>query len=453
MLSPTAKEEAAHRRGLDATRTRREQQKIVLPSAALGILSGSTPAHARRRTAIRESWLKFDTSVILTRFVLRCKGSAEARAEARASPLHTVCAPLDESCRGVGCRSRGVILALVFWLRHALSTWPSVQFVAKADDDVFLRLPEWESLLLSIPQPLRPHAVFGSIRFFSAVVGSQATPRVELRAYAPTYPYALMTARRQRLRETACAGDAGANGTLSAVSTSTVAVAAASVTAPGCRVLGPFPYPCGQAFALGSDLLRALLAHPAFEAELARISALPDGSALVTEDGWLGIVLYRSFSNAATASLSRHRVSRDPALPRLFTLAGENHLVVDPINYRLITTRGAIVYHNRNVAPNPLPRWYKRLPLLFRFAKAAPCNATNGWRKHAYPCCASKRRRSGGHDIHALGAAAAHGAQPREVDEPTLHWPTYQVRLGACPDARQRYDLGDRAVLERWKLV
>ena len=415
-------------------------------SVALGIISGSTVAHARRRKAIRESWLQFEPRGVAIRFVLRCADDDRLVEHS----FDTVCAPLGESCNSAGCRSRGVILALVFWLRHAVATWPNVSFVAKADDDVYLQLPVWEHLLLSIPQPLQSHAVLGSIRFFHAVL---APRRFELRAYAPTYPYALMTARRLQLRQTACSGDAGTNESL---------VATASATM-GCEVIGPFPYPCGQAFALGSGLVRSLIAHPIFHAEMRRVAALPEGSPLVTEDGWLGAVLHRCFATSTTT------VSREsPETLQLFSLAGSNHLFVDPTDYRLITTRSAIVYHNRNTAPNPLPRWYKRMPLLYRFAKAAHCNATDGWSERSRPCCASKRqraRRRHAPEKHPAGTVPGTTHDPElervsvretQTTEAAPRWPLYQVeaRPGACPDgdAHTRYDLGDRAVLDRWKV-
>ena len=100
-------------------------------SAVLGVLSGSTQAHSRRRAAIRGSWLLEPTPPGITvKFVLRCGSSTEVLLEARRhADVH--CTPLSDSSR-----ARGAILALHAWLAHAVVAYPKASFIGKADDDV-----------------------------------------------------------------------------------------------------------------------------------------------------------------------------------------------------------------------------------------------------------------------------------------------------------------------------
>ena len=107
---------------------------------AVGVLSGNAPVNARRRAAIRGSWLRFPSVSVgstVVRFVVRCgrdtSFSAALRAEASRHPSDMLCTPLDEQCSSVGCRTRGTVQALVYWIRHALLSFATVQFVAKAD--------------------------------------------------------------------------------------------------------------------------------------------------------------------------------------------------------------------------------------------------------------------------------------------------------------------------------
>ena len=388
-------------------------EKMPHVDAALGILSGSAPTHVHRRAAIRNSWLNFERRSLEVRFVVRCGGggssSKQLLEEAKPYPSDMLCTPLGEHSR-----TRGTISVLVYWMRHALSAFPSARFVLKADDDVFLHTPDLESHLQAIPADAAAHAYYGSIKYFHAVT---ATSRMELRAFAPTYSYALMVARTQRLHEVAC-GSQRDNQT--AASPSALFTSAAST----CRVLGPFPYACGQAFALGAALARALLSHPALEVELARVATLAASNPLVTEDGWLGAVIFRCFAASA--------------LPiNLFTL-GEPHLFIDDATYDLKATRALVIFHNRNLNPNPRPRWYERMRTLFRFSKVAHCTATTGWRPKPSRCCRARAR----------------GGQTDALSVRVPHWPVYRLAARHCEGghAHARIDLGDAAVLRQWNV-
>ena len=110
------------------------------PIAALGIVSAPSLRGRHRRSAIRDTWPLFDNVIaFIVRFVVRCEG---LNASSRTAILHeprTVCAG---SVSARETRLRGPILALAWWLRHALSHWPDVTFICKADSDTWLVLPD-----------------------------------------------------------------------------------------------------------------------------------------------------------------------------------------------------------------------------------------------------------------------------------------------------------------------
>lgn len=112
------------------------------PFIALGVISATTPTGRRRRAAARDSWLRYvpETSFAI-RFVLRCGGlTSVARSQLRAEDdeRRVICA--DDSIRAREGRHRGPLLALAWWLQHALMAFPSAMFIAKSDSDVFLML-------------------------------------------------------------------------------------------------------------------------------------------------------------------------------------------------------------------------------------------------------------------------------------------------------------------------
>ena len=102
---------------------------------------------------------------VAVRFVLRCGGLPEGSIpDINASDV--VCAPNGSTMEG---RSLGPIFALNFWFAHACSTYPSAQFIGKADDDSWIHLPSILHALRAIPRSrqvgaiLTPHASVGSV--------------------------------------------------------------------------------------------------------------------------------------------------------------------------------------------------------------------------------------------------------------------------------------------------
>lgn len=397
---------------------------------ALGVLSGNAPAHARRRMAIRDSWLQFARHALTVRFVVRCNDSATATTlhdEVQQYPTDMLCLPLAEGCRSAGCRTRGTILALVYWLRYALTAFPTAQMIAKvslltikyyccslpaylcvaaalvrfqADDDVFLFTPDLEAHWSSIPVQLRSFAYYGSIKYFHMTIAPAA---MQLRAWAPTHSYAVKVAKAIGLTGAACNSSSS------------------------CSVIGPFPYACGQLFALGRGLAQTLVSHSMMAREERFISSLPDDNPLVTEDGWLGSAIFRFIgcTKGDCGTRRRHAVS-------LFNLAGENHLFIEPTDYSLVATKALVVYHNRNAAPNPAPRWYKRMRTLYQFASATHCTTGAGWRaRPSTMCCGPKT-----------------DSVDQVVDAGQPIWPVFRLRVKkGCLGSHVRHNLANATLL------
>ena len=149
------------------------------PWLAVGILSAILPrVHPARRAAIRAGWLRFPeaSSSVLARFVLRCGlDDATAPAELRLALTalrnestqagDVVCSPLA-AAEG---RMRGPVMALVWWLRHAIKACKSCRFVAKADDDVYVHLHDMGAHLAAIPSEAANLAYYGYVGYYSIV--------------------------------------------------------------------------------------------------------------------------------------------------------------------------------------------------------------------------------------------------------------------------------------------
>lgn len=115
--------------------------------AVLGVLT--IPEHAQLRSAVRESWLSEDPSAVQmqVRFVARAPSSeasinvpvlaGDLDEEARANrDMVFVRAPANMS------RALGPLVSWQLWLDCALEAWPYTRNIGKADDDVWLHLPQ-----------------------------------------------------------------------------------------------------------------------------------------------------------------------------------------------------------------------------------------------------------------------------------------------------------------------
>ena len=135
---------------------------------ALGVLSGALPPNgshpradrfARRRSIIRRSWLTFPNAQegVVVRFVVRCGANWHGAPVAESDVL---CAPVP-----AGGRLTGPILALHWWLQHALTAFATARFFGKADDDVYLHLPGIEAMLRGLPAEAAPYSYLGKMMY------------------------------------------------------------------------------------------------------------------------------------------------------------------------------------------------------------------------------------------------------------------------------------------------
>ena len=394
------------------------------PHLAIGVPSGSGVAHARRRAAIRVSWLRYaefrSGGVALGMFILRCGANASSalRAEAARHANDTLCSPIGHSCLNDACRTRGVVLALMYWLQFSVTALPkSIRWIAKADDDVFVNVPLIVAHLDAIPAAtLAPWAFYGTPGYFSTLENeTMLIPR----GYAPGYRFALQVARRHALQQQCGDGrrTSGQSGARSSAHGDRHAT---------CRLIGPFPFMCGQFFALGTELVRYVLSQAGGDTlrrEERRISALPDSNPLVTEDVWLGSMLHRFLeARAATAHGQRQtsRASRDtpqhiglasrrrPHLA-LFSLEGQRSLWVDPTRARgseLRVPTTLAIYHNRL----RIHSWMGRL---FTFTNSLQrCAVPVRWRpRFAFEGAGARGAWDVGWSVHTLPAVHSAGDQ------------------------------------------
>jgi len=241
-------------------------------TVAVGVLSGSSERFSRRRKVLRAAWLQTTPKTMIVRFVLRCGTTALTSLQA-ADRGDTLCAPVASEKNG---RLRGPLLALVWWLEHALTYEP--RFVCKADDDVYLHLPDLEKHLLEIPAAAAPFAWVGRILYIQL-----ATSDINRTYTFHHFSETAMQARRKHPPEL-CAG------------LSNVSVCA-----------GPLPFACGPFYALGTAAVLALVRNRThrrrLDSDLAALRALPTTHGKVLDDVWLGAALWRFVGGAIPLNL------------------------------------------------------------------------------------------------------------------------------------------------------
>lgn len=112
-----------------------ESGSAALPIAIIGVFSHD--GHSDFRDAIRSTWLlQGDQYGLSSRFVLRGNGSTvldEAREHGDMVLLDDLPALMP--------RTLGPLALLLPWMKYALRSWPYVELIGKADDDVWLRMP------------------------------------------------------------------------------------------------------------------------------------------------------------------------------------------------------------------------------------------------------------------------------------------------------------------------
>ena len=236
------------------------------PVLAVGVLSHSAPKNAERRSAIRTSWVPAPRRALF-HFVLRCGGlTANHIVRSESGVLCANEIPATEP------RRRGTILTIMWWLEFALRAYPSVGFIAKADDDTFVALPSIVSQLEAIPSEAAPHSWYGMFGYiqlglrpyrnntqFSFYGWQEGRPRLP-----DNRPWVVR--ERRRLCGTATRGG---------------------------QCFDPFPMALGPFYALGRGAVHALIGAPGLTAELAQLARLAADNPVFYDDQWLGYAYHR----------------------------------------------------------------------------------------------------------------------------------------------------------------
>lgn len=342
---------------------------------AIGVLS--TIGFEQRRAAVRESWMTFRSPTTVTiEFVLRCGGLPARHALRREADV--LCSPVPHT-EG---RLRGPLLAMLWWFEYAANS--NASFIAKADDDVYVHVPDLLRIFRAIPPDVASLAYFGFHGFYSLVVNGTDH---RFAAWADNHANALAVQRAQRFAQ--------------------------RCHEPHTTCYGPFPMACGPFVALGSSAVRALLRAPHYRSERERLLRLPrETSRPVLDDAWLGAALWRLVGQSAAL----HVFSLATAWGRIYA---------DTAGF--VVSRSVTIFHNRH-------KMYNRLRVLHGYSLAAAPPAP----EELVRCTSPITWRVAGlfQPPQALGARLV-------APEPMLALPTRQARHSAPEEGRERS--GDEA--------
>jgi len=235
---------------------------------AIGVISA--PQFLERRLALRSSWMLSPnvgpSRVVEVRFVVRMEEAPAALAEALRAENDTFSGDvLGVSVAWNASRVKGPLLSLAAWLRFAARRLRHIQFIAKADDDLYIHTRDLEHLLRSLhaaaPAPSRLY--LGSMSWFHWL------PAIfERSGWGGTFFQSWTAGERCRNRTAAC--------------------------------LGPFPFAAGFLIVLSRGLAGELASSETMADDVRRLKAARglqqnDGRRAwkVLEDIWLGSLLYR----------------------------------------------------------------------------------------------------------------------------------------------------------------
>lgn len=204
--------------------------------AAIGILSHG--GNGELRSWIRKSWLSPSSARdaraagVVVRFVLRELGASSG--ERREADLHHDVAFV--AAQAALKRGRGPLVSLFLWWRHALSAWPGVLFIGKADDDIYCHVTgvaaHLRQSLLTVREATRsqtPRIYWGAFEQFSFDEGRHT-------------PLNFQQDRPSRCKARRMNGSS--------------------------TVFGPFPFAKGPLYFVSSSLVEELLASPWLQTDL-----------------------------------------------------------------------------------------------------------------------------------------------------------------------------------------
>lgn len=424
-LAPTVQHFATsdERREFGFRQARMEGRGLIAPprpTLALGILSSAqeqfvarrggetTGKFARRRQVIRTSWLRFPNvnDTVHAHFVLRCGGldlptAAAIAFENSSGASDLLCASVPAS----DGRVRGPLLALWWWLRYAYERYPRAGFIGKADDDVFVHLPDAERFLLAVPSDAAPNAVCGVIVYYQLTT---APGVVEIHSFGTTAKHSRNhktpsvlrcngeSDERRSIRSSgnhsSSGGDDGGGGVGSRGLASPASHASTPFNSPHKRCFGPFPLPCGPFYALGRGVVGAMLAADGnISDDLQRIKALPSSNHRILDDVWLGSILWRFVGGSLPVAL--------------FTIDARGPLYHDRAD-KFRAQPSEVVWHNRL-------KFVNRVRVLSAFHTARNgsnhCSLAVRWRRIRSHCCALKGGKGSSDGGRGYASSPGHG--------------------------------------------
>ena len=269
---------------------------------AVGILS--SPENKHRRDAIRSSWLLHAPDSMVAKFVVRARQcndsiSSYAHPERNIAIEQSPDVLLVRSVCQHEPRSRGAVLSIFAWLRHAASVYSSARFIARIDDDVWLDLPSLALYLDVVAQYGASHVLLGRIFYTSWVQDLN-------HEYDTAFGYTCFEASAKYYGKVE---PVTRNSTLNSTSN------------------GPFVFTPGYLTILSQPLAAAVAASAELQKNLQQIQAR--GGSFGLEDKWLGSAMQRHVGHTAIQYVSLY----------------ENHLTSD--NFGVSAHSTTILWHNR----------------------------------------------------------------------------------------------------------
>jgi hypothetical protein len=217
--------------------------------------------------------------------------------------------PVDANASGLQAR----VLSLYAWLQAAPLRYPHAFWICKADDDVYIVLPDWLSQLRMIESSRRVAALLARREPAEEAIvhGKILFHNMDAAAFTPkSFSFSFDSKGDQWQRAIRyAAGDASVSRDANERERLELC---RKLGEPSCSewcarredCVGPFPYPAGWLFSLSSALARQLGGLPAVQDDVRRLETLARSwGPPVYEDIWLGAALHRWLPPAAHLTL------------------------------------------------------------------------------------------------------------------------------------------------------
>jgi len=264
---------------------------------ALGVLSTATPKGLLRRQLAYQTWvppLQADGRIAL-RFLVRAGNlTRKRRLNLQREESKLLLIPLSGSG---DAEFDGRIAALVAWLRTWPALCPTARWVAKMDDDVYLRSDAWLSALHAI-RPVHALATYGA-HYFHSWNRRFFSPHSFSWTYEPDEAHRAADYLRGNSSR---ATNAGYREALEFCRRRGIGECGWCIPASECTY--GFPFVTGWLISLSAELAFRLASSPAVDADvIAARSVIRDwGPAQAYEDIWLGYAVHALLSRLLPVS-------------------------------------------------------------------------------------------------------------------------------------------------------